>query len=160
MSIAAPAAVQQYRSTAEDKLLAHMSKVAAKAHAKGELEQSTELYEHLVAARRQRHGDSHPLTLHAISAFSDVAKDRGDYVLAEGLIREATAASEETLGAMHPDSLRNLSQLATVLAHQSKLEEAERAARDAVERSRVVFGEAHANTSIAENCLQDVLRVR
>ena len=126
MSAASPAMLAAYRSHAEDKLLQHMSKVAARAHSKGELEQSAELYEHLVLARRERHGDRHPLTLHAIGALSTVAKDCGNLDFAENLAREAATVSAEMLGEKHPDSLRNMENLAQVLSSQQKLEEAER----------------------------------
>ena len=60
MSMAAPAQLQQYRSNAEDKLLSHLARVAAATQAEGKLEQSGELYAHLVNARRERHGDAGP----------------------------------------------------------------------------------------------------
>ena len=82
--IATPEAAKQYRSTAEDKLLQHMNKMAIKAHKEGKLEQSTELYEHLVSARRARHGDRHPLTVSAIGQASRVAKDAGEVARARG----------------------------------------------------------------------------
>jgi hypothetical protein len=151
MSAASPVQLQQYRKTASDRLLDHMAKVAAKAHAKGELEQSTELYEHLVSARRQRHGDIHPLTLQAICGLSHVHKDRGDLELAEVLAREATSATVETLGSKHPDALRQLSNLAAVLTRQNKFDEAEATARDALDGYRVVLGDGHADTEQAKS---------
>ena len=92
--------------------------------------------------------------------LSRLAKDRGDYVLAEGLAREAASMSDETLGTMHPDSLRASVNLAAVLARAEKLDEAESAARDAVERSKLVYGERHADTELAESCLREVLHAR
>ena len=65
-----------------------------------------ELYEHLVSAQRQRHGDRHPLTLRAIGGLATVAADRGEFAMAEGLAREAVAGTKETLGDFHPDSVR------------------------------------------------------
>ena len=59
-------------------MLNHLSKVAASAHRKGDLEASHEMYEHLVNARRAQHGDSHPLTVSAIGSLSVVAAERGD----------------------------------------------------------------------------------
>jgi hypothetical protein len=158
---AAPEAAAAYRSHAEDRLLDHLAKVAASALSKGELDASSELYEHLVDARRQRHGDRHPLTVHAIGALSTVAAQRGDYSVAEDLAREAAAASQETLGAMHPDSLRQLSHLAAALtAQSSKLDEAETTARVVFDGYRVVFGEAHADTAQAARNLNEVVDAR
>jgi hypothetical protein len=133
---------QQYRDNAEGKLLQHLSKVAAKCFREGKLDESNEMYHALVKARRERHGDRHPLTLRAVGALSGVAQERGDHQLAESLAREASSTSRELLGVMHPDSLQQLSNLASVLSSQGKLGEAEHAAREAVEGFKLVFGES------------------
>ena len=124
---------QQYRGAAEDKLLQHLAKVAAKSVRTGNLEQSNELYQSLVSARREKHGNRHPLTLHAIGALSKVHTKRGEYHAAESLAREATATSRELLGSLHPDSLRQLNNLAAVLMHQGKLDEATTATLETIE---------------------------
>ena len=157
MSMAAPAQLQQYRSNAEDKLLSHLARVAAATQAEGKLEQSGELYAHLVNARRERHGDRHPLTVHAIGALSLVHKELGDFSSAEGLAREAASASEDTLGKMHPESLRMLSNLASVLTGGGKLDEAEATARVVVDGYRSVFGDGHEEVVSAESHLGEVL---
>lgn len=130
-------------------MLVHLSKVAAKAHSNGELEPAQELYEHLVAARRERYGDRDVRTVGAIGALASVAKDRGEFLLAEGLAREAADASKATLGAMHPESLKLELNLVAVLARvEGKLDEAEQTARDALEGYRQVLGEeAHASAA-------------
>ena len=155
--IATPEAAKQYRSTAEDKLLQHMNKIAIKAHKEGKLEQSTELYEHLVSARRARHGDRHPLTVSAIGQASRVAKDRGELHVAEEMAREAAVASKATLGGMHPSSLSELSNLASVLTERGKLDEAEATARVAIEQYTLAFGEATPEVKEAEQTLGQVL---
>ena len=50
--MSAPPALKRYHAAAEDRLLNHLSTVAAKSHEAGNLEQSQELYEHLINARR------------------------------------------------------------------------------------------------------------
>ena len=48
--------------------------VAAKSHEAGNLEQSQQLYEHLINARRMRNGDRHPLTVrHYLTSWSFAA---------------------------------------------------------------------------------------
>jgi len=152
--------VQQYRATAEDRLLSHMEKVAGKAHREGKLESAQELYEHLISARRARHGDAHPLTVGALGSLARVATERGDLNAAETLAREALSASETTLGAMHPDSLRHQSTLAAVLTRCGKLEEAESSARFAVEAYHVMYGDDHPDLATAQGHLGQVLRAR
>ena len=70
----APTLKKRYLSTAEDRLLDHLSMVAAKSHEAGNLEQSQQLYEHLINARRMRNGDRHPLTVrHYLTSWSFAA---------------------------------------------------------------------------------------
>lgn len=162
MSAASPALLKQYRATAEDRLLAHVHKAARHAHSKGELEQSHELYSHLVMTYRMRDGDRHPLTVSAIGSLSTVAKDLGDLDSAEELAREATLSATETLGAIHPVSLKQLSLLSAVLADKGKLDEAETTARSVVEGYREMSGsvEPHADLADAECALGEVVRAR
>lgn len=160
LSIAAPEAAKQYRSNAEDRILNHMAKVAASAHRKGELDASLEMYEHLVNARRLRHGDRHPLTVSAVGSQAVVAAESGDLQQAESLAREAAESSVDTLGALHPDSLRWTTSLSAVLLHRGELDEAETAAREAVEGYRSVYGDDHDDLQAAERNLRQVLSAR
>ena len=176
MSAAAPAMQQAYINRAEDRLLKHLDRVAAKTHAEGNLEQSQELYESLLNARRERHGDTHPLTVSTISTLSAVVKDLGELDTAEGLAREANTASTgarrhskrrrvtrpthrslpasaDTLGAAHPTSLRSLALLADVLTRKGELDEAESTWHQAVEGFRNTFGDGHDELENAENNL-------
>ena len=140
------AAHAQYRATAEDKLLTHISRIAALTHKQGKLEQSWEMYEHLVRARRERHGSRHPLTITAIGDFARLQVSRGELSHAEGLAREAAATSVDLLGALHLDSLRHLGNLASVLQHcPDKHDEAEAVARDALEGYKTSGLEDHAD---------------
>jgi len=157
MSVAAPQLQQQYRSHAEDRLLNHLSRVAAKTHKEGELEQSQELYEHLVHARRNRNGDCHPLTIEAIGSHGAVLSALGEHVAAEHLTREAVTTSTEMLGAMHPETLNQLRGLAVVLLNQGTLDEAESTARLAADGCRTMFGEGAPEATAAEATLGQVL---
>ena len=157
LSAAAAPAAQQYRAHAEDRLLTHLGRVAAKAHEKGELEESAELYGHLVSARRDRHGDRHPLTICAIGSLSVVAKELGDYHIAEELSREATSVCQAMLGELHPDSLRHASNLASVLAHQGKVDEAKSTALSTLEGYRLLCREGDDDLARAEDFLGAVL---
>lgn len=157
MALAAGAKAASFRAHAAERLLLHMGKAAARAHREGNLEQSHELYSHLVHARRSSVGDQHPLTVSAIGALSNVSVDLGELDIAERLAREAADTSKAVLGAMHPDSLRQLCGLADVLTRQGKLDEAGAAARIAVDGYRAMLGNDHADTREAESRLGRVL---
>lgn len=151
---------QDFRAHAEDRMLQMLNKLAAKSHAEGKLEQAEEMYQQLVASRRQRHGDQHPLTVYAIGSLSTVSMDRGDYEVAEDLAREAAHVFKATLGLAHPDSLQQLSNLTQVLTRQGKFEEAEAKARVVVEGYRSAFGEGHEALENAETDLKQVIAGR
>ena len=153
MSIATPEAAQQYRSLAQDRMLKHLAKAAASTLSKGNISSSRELYESLVNAQRERHGDKHVHTMTAVGKLSAVAQQDGDNQAAEGLAREAVSTSEKLLGTMHPDSLRWQSNLAKVLAQGGKLEEAERAANTAIDGYRVLYGEGTEDARSVETSL-------
>ena len=157
MSIAAPAAKEQYRAAAEDRLLEHLRRVAEKNHTDGKVQEATEMYEHLVGARRAQNGDNHPLTVQAIGALARVACEAGEHSTAETLAREASATSKNILGALHPASLMHQSTLASVLAQQGKLDEAENHAREALSGFTTLFGDDHEDVHSARTRLHDVL---
>ena len=103
--------------------------------------QDLALFREVVDGWRELHGSRSPLTLQAVSTYSQMLQDAGDLNTAEGLAREVESTTRSVFGPMHSDSLVAQSNLAQLLTATGRQDEAEPLAREALDGMTLTLGE-------------------
>ena len=97
----------------------------------------------LVEARREQHGDTHPLTAWAYADYGDYLVDAGRYQEAEETLARAQSIFDASLGADHPESLSPRYSLAVMHLARSEWQPAAALLRPVLARYRQTLGTDH-----------------
>ncbi len=135
-----------------------LNALAALRHEQGELAEARSLFGRVVAARRERFGDEHPLTLTALNNLGQVLRTLNDRKALRALNEEVLAATNARAGGEHPNTLAAMTNLALVLADEGELEQALDLHGRVLGVRRRRLGDGHRSTLTAMNNVGDVLR--
>ena len=117
------------------------------------------LFPHAKVAMAYRPGDHKHLLLWTtiLNRGGSYARAKGDYTMAEEMLRRALEGRKKALGKEHPDTLISMSNLASVLIEQGQYKEAEKSNRQALALRETVLGKEHPETLISMSNLALVL---
>ncbi|CAE7524875.1 NPHP3 [Symbiodinium sp. CCMP2592] len=118
--------------------------LAQRLAARGQHEESEDLYRECLELRRKQFGDMNPNTLTSMNNLAELLKAQGKFEEAESLHRESLAGWRTHGNA--PNTLASIGNLAELLRVQGRHEEAEPLQREALIGSRKQFGQMHPNT--------------
>ena len=127
-------------------------------HRIGLFEDSLELHQAALAARRRELGDDALKTLISIGEVGLVLAELGKFDEAEPYYREALERSRRVLGEDHRETIVAMQNLGHFQRQQGKFAEAEASSREALDRARRVLGDDARDTLIAIGSLGGLLR--
>lgn len=137
-----------------------LNELAASYRAKGQFEDSENIYRRAVTMREAEFGAEHLETLVSVNSLATILKFRGKLAEAELLYGRVMLGRESRLGPEHPDTLRSANNLAVCLQARGKLDAAEPLYRVALAGCEATFPPNHADTLTNMNNLAGLLKTK
>jgi eukaryotic-like serine/threonine-protein kinase len=150
-------ALARREASGEPAAIAAAATALASAHFyAGELDESRELNLRALAARKQAHGERHPLVADCWLNLGAIEFERGRYGEAERYYRQVLEVKREWYGARHPATASAQTMLGRALVYQDRHGEARVLLEEALATQRAVFGGDHPNVASALNDLGNI----
>ncbi|ALT00040.1 serine/threonine-protein kinase [Lacimicrobium alkaliphilum] len=134
------------------------SNLASGLHMRGELEQAANMFESILADRREFLGEMHPDTLASLHQLGVIYHWLGEYAKAEKYYRLCVDKMSQVRGEHHPDTINCISTLGSVLESSGQYQKAEPVIRRHIDLARRILGPYHPGTLRSMHNLADTYR--
>ena len=126
----------------------------------GKYDRAEPLYIENLEMQKSNFGESHELTLEALSKLANLYKSQDKYDKAIPLFVECLQKRKASLGEAHNDTILTTTSLADIYVASGKFEEAEPLLLDVVAKSKSLLGEVHPKTLKAINKLANLYDIQ